>query len=242
MSEDIFEQKNSGSYEQNFRQGVMQEVAIEAAKKQADDKKKKHWIIIFIALVTMACIITVITMVIINFNSNNKTTNDGRTALTNFYEEIGDEVSFGELENKIRETVPDAKKTFEDGEYLIGVDGADDYISCHVKSELENEAEVDMIEEIDLDNLIAEILARPDSELDEDDEEYGEPDQLEINPDLPPSTMLTDFVYYIYEDNKDGGDASLLSVSKNGNEYDYSIDGNIVTFQNKSDAVNALFR
>ena len=110
-----------------------------------------------------------------------------------------------------------------------------------MKSELENEAEVDMTEEIDLDNLIAEILARPDSELDEDDEEYGEPDQLEINPDLPPSTILTDFVYYIYEDNKDGGDASLLSVSKNGNEYDYSIDGNIVTFQNKSDAVNALF-
>ncbi|MBR2839712.1 hypothetical protein IKE82_00010 [Candidatus Saccharibacteria bacterium] len=211
---------------------------------QEKNKKKKRWILFTIVGVALVCIVVLAIVLVITI-SRNEEIKSRRTVLTELYEQLGDEMTFGELENKTKTIAPSAEISFEDGTCIIGNDVLDDYITCEIKNEEEavsNEVE----NNVNIDELIAKVLTEPDTD-DEEEETEEEVDEVvspsDPNMVLPDSTVMIDFTYYAYNTPKnDEDDANLMSISEKDNGYDYNNGISVIRYQTKTAAIDALLR
>lgn len=153
---------------------------------EGQDKTKRWFVFIITMLISLLLIVAIISLVV-NMIGGGR---DNKARLAILYEQLGDSMTYEELMGKVNEITPEAHIAYDEGVYLIEIgDGENDHISFMEEADSTNEVDDDgdsedlsEEEQTFADNLVDEIMAIDDSELDEDDLE-GELDDEDYDED-----------------------------------------------------------
>ena len=252
-------EQDDKSYEQAFRQELLQEPGEEVKGKGSQDNQKKCFFATMFGVVIVALIV-IIAFSIMNMNGDGKpNVNTDVTAMMNLYEQLDGKMTYQELEDTVKEVVPEASIAFDDGVYLITAENEDDYIACNIEmNEVDNlegggsqegvSEEVETTEsEINLEELVNTIMKDAESEVEDDEEDeydanynpYSEATKIE------PNTVMAHFVYYCYGEIEtlDGNtELAELYIQENsdGEGYDLFNGVNVVVLPTKAVAIDEL--
>ena len=235
----------NNQFDQEFRQSITQDIL--AANNQQKSSKKKYVIGIAIILVF---ILLVASLTI--FFLSRQTYNPNLTALMAFYEKLDSEMSYGELEAKIQESIPDASIKYDEGMYIITADSWPESITFAVKTPETDKlmkdtppADAEPIDTAALEQLVDEIMAEDDLDLDNYPEEEADESQIGSAPTIDSTTIVSYFTYVLFGEIKNGTEDNIvakLSIQSNynGDGFYYSDGTSAIWFPTKTDAINVL--
>ena len=216
---------------------------------QSQKSNIKKWMIAIIGVVVL---LLVVVLLIIVITTNNRTSQ--KTEMMVLYEQLGDEITYGDLEEKVKEIVPKASISYEDGVYTIQTDDGNDLITCLTEDNRSGESveNEESGEDIDLDAILDEIMSEDESDLEEElDEENADTENEGMTavatiPDISPSTLMVDFVYYYYEeiDEMEEDEDELMEdelyIEKSNDGYLFFDGEKTYTLHSKSGAMDML--